>query len=120
MSRPVVSLARTLHNAAGLTIDVNANGSIRRMDCHGVMLNLFLGNEVEGGPANLWLRRHGAGAVEAVPLLGPVGPLQPLRPQAAPPPDHTVHDASGEWQGLSLRLQLRLAASEPAALNTTS
>ena len=114
MSRSVAALARTLHNAAGLRIDLNANGSIRRMDGHGVMLNLFLGNEVEGGPANLWLRRHGAGAVEAVPLLGPVGPLQALRPQAAPPPDHTVHDASGEWQGLSLRLQLRLAASEPA------
>jgi cellobiose phosphorylase len=114
MSRHAATLARTLHNAAGLRIDVNANGSIRRMDCHGVMLNLFLGNEVEGGPANLWLRRHGAGTVEAIPLLGPLGPLQPLRHQAAPPPDHTVHEASGEWQGLHLRLQLRLAASEPA------
>ena len=111
MMRPATARARRLTNAAGLSVEINANGSIRRMDCHGVMLNLFLGNEVEGGPANLWLRRHGADGVEAVPLLGPLGPLGPL---AASPPDSAEYQASGEWQGLSLRLQLRLAASEPA------
>ncbi len=114
MIRPVSARARILRNAAGLRVEVNANGSIRRMDCHGVMLNLVLGDEVEGGPANLWLRRHGAGGVEAIPLLGPLGPLQPHGRRAAPPPDPTVHENRGEWQGLSLRLQLRLAASEPA------
>ena len=118
MIRPVAARARSLCNAAGLKIEINANGSIRRIDCHGVMLNLFLGNEVEGGPANLWLRRHVAGGVEAVPLLGPLGPLQSPAHQSAhpaePTPDPTMHEASGEWQGLSLRLQLRLAASQPA------
>ena len=113
MIRPVTARARSLSNAAGLSVEINANGSIRRMDCHGVMLNLFLGNEVEGGPANLWLRRHDEGGVEAVALLGPRGPLAAL-PLAAPPPDNAVYEASGEWQGLRLRLQLRLAASEPA------
>lgn len=110
---PVTAGARRLTNAAGLSVEINANGSIRRIDCHGVMLNLFLGNEVEGGPANLWLRRHGAGGVEAVALLGPLGPLAAL-PPTEPPLDNTVYEASGEWQGLRLRLQLRLAASEPA------
>ena len=113
MIRPVTARARSLCNAAGLNVEVNANGSICRMDCHGVMLNLFLGNEVEGGPANLWLRRHGADGVEVVALLGPLGPLAAL-PPAESPPDNTVYEASGEWQGLRLRLQLRLAASEPA------
>ena len=59
-----------LESPSGLTVQVNANGSIRRMDHGDILLNLFLGNEVEGGPANIYLRRHGE-KVEAVPLLGP-------------------------------------------------
>ena len=39
---------------------MNANGSIRRMDHRDILLNLFLGTEIEGGPANLYLRRLGA------------------------------------------------------------
>lgn len=50
--------------------------SIRRIDHDPVIVNLFLGNELEGGPANLWLRRLGD-RVDAVPL--------PLAPLAAPP-----------------------------------
>ena len=44
------------------------------------MLNLFPGNLLEGGPANLWLRLHDdSGGIRAtVPLLGPNSPLQPL------------------------------------------
>ena len=44
---------------SGLVVQVNRNGSIRRIDHGDVTVNLFLGNEVEGGPANL-SRRHGA------------------------------------------------------------
>jgi len=98
---------RTLCNAAGLAIQMRANGALGRIDCHGVMVNLFPGHEVEGGPANLWLRRHGAAGVQAVPLLGPASPL---RPQPGPGP----YTASGSWRGLELQLQLRLAADAPA------
>ena len=98
---------RVLCSAAGLSVEILANGSIRRMECHGVTLNLFVGNEVEGGPANLWLRRPGADGIHAVPLLGPLSPL-------ALQPDATAYDARGEWDGLKLRLHLRLAASAPA------
>ena len=57
LSSPPMS-PRHLESASGLTAQVNANGSIRRMSHRGVLLNLFLGNEVEGGPANIYLRRH--------------------------------------------------------------
>ncbi|MGH8210775.1 MAG: hypothetical protein ACREU6_14505, partial [Steroidobacteraceae bacterium] len=43
---------------AGLRIEANANGSLRRFDCDPISLALFVGNEVEGGPANLYLRCH--------------------------------------------------------------
>ncbi len=45
---------------SGLSVQVNANGSIRRIDHRDIILNLFLGSEIEGGPANVYLRRHGA------------------------------------------------------------
>lgn len=102
------SLPRRLHSAAGLQVQLLANGAIRRFDAGELLINLFPGNEVEGAPANLWLRRHGPdGTLSATPLLGP---LSPLHWHAG---EH-IHGASGEWQGLHLRLQLRLAESAKA------
>ena len=48
-----------LASPSGLAVQVNANASIRRIDLRDVILNAFLGNEMEGGPANLYLRRRG-------------------------------------------------------------
>jgi 1,2-beta-oligoglucan phosphorylase len=58
-----------LESPSGLTVQVNANGSIRRIKHRDILINLFLGNEVECGPANIYLRRLGDQAA-AVPLLG--------------------------------------------------
>ncbi len=95
-----------LESPAGLSIQVNANGSIRRMDLRDILLNLFLGTDIEGGPANLYLRRLGA-AMEATPLLGPRSPAAIHVDQRA----MTVH---GEWQGIRFFVSLVLAESAPA------
>ena len=95
-----------LESPAGLSIEVNANGSVRRMDHGGILLNLFLGNEMEGGPANLYLRRLGT-PVEATPLLGPRSP-------AAIHVDPLGMTVSGEWRGIQFQVFLTLAASAPA------
>ncbi len=63
-------LTAPLTSPAGLRVELNANGSLRRFDCHDITLNLFVGNELEGGPTNLYLRRF-ADVVEWTPLLGP-------------------------------------------------
>src|SRR5262245_53447075 len=76
------------------------------MDHRDIILNLFLGNEMEGGPANLYLRRHGE-AIEAVPLLGPRSP-------AAVHCDERELRVSGAWQGIRIVVSLVLAASDPA------
>ncbi|XHS76866.1 hypothetical protein ACFJGW_14125 [Burkholderiaceae bacterium UC74_6] len=69
-------------------------------------LNLFTGNELEGGPLNLVLRRRaGSMVVAALPLLGAQQTLSTTDTQA---------EWQGEWQGLAWRLQLRLAASQAA------
>lgn len=92
---------RILANAAGLRISLNANGSVQRIDHDTVMLNLYLGSEVESGPANIYLRIAGA-VPTAVPLLGPRSPslIEDLATGFA------VH---GSWHTLDYRVVLVLA-----------
>jgi cellobiose phosphorylase len=91
---------------SGLQVQVHAHGSMRRMDYHDILLNLFPGNEIEGGPANLYLRRHDA-SLAAVPLLGPRSP-------AVFHSDERGLTAQGEWQGIRFTATLVLAASAVA------
>ncbi len=91
---------------SGLSAELNANGSVRRMDCGDIMFNVFLGNEVEGGPVNIHLRRLGE-TVESIPLLGPGSP-------AAYQISERGWLACGTWGSLTFRLQLVLAESAPA------
>ncbi|HLY38625.1 MAG TPA: hypothetical protein VKU61_11360 [Candidatus Binatia bacterium] len=95
-----------VESPSGLRAEINANGSIRRFFCGDVVLNAYVGNEMEGGPANLYLRRR-TDAIAWTPLLGPQGP-------------GTVHvDAGGlvvrgEWNALRFTVTFRLAATAPA------
>ena len=93
---------------SGLSAQVNANGAIRRIDHRDVILNLFLGSEIEGGPANVYLRRHGA-AIDSVPLLGPRSP-------AVICVDEHGLTVRGEWNDIAFTLSLTLARSAPAWL----
>ena len=95
-----------LESPSGLCVQVNANGSIRRMEHRDILLNLFLGTEIEGGPANLYLRRFSA-TTEITPLLGPRSPAMICV-------DQQGMSAEGEWRGLRFRVSLRLAASASA------
>jgi len=106
-----------LASPSGLAVHVNANGSIGRIDCRDVIVNAFLGNELEGGPANIYLRRLGA-RIEWTPLLGP------RSPGTVRLAEHEF-EMSGAWAGIQFRVSLVLAASTPAwfwhvALENTS
>jgi len=96
----------TAASPAGTRFQLNANGSLRRMDCGDILLNLFPGNEAEGGPANIHLRRHGA-SVESVPLLGPLSP-------AAWHFSGRGMVGRGHWGELVFRVRLVLADAAPA------
>src|SRR5262249_41607007 len=102
----LIEVAHNIASPSELAFQVNANGSIRRIDHRDVIVNAFLGNDLEGGPANLFLRRHGA-RIEWIPLLGPRSP-------GAVPVDERGLEVAGEWAGLRFRVALRLAASAPA------
>ncbi len=89
-------------NQAGLVAEFNANGSLRRMDLHDVMVSLFLGNEAEGGPATIWLRQH-HGQTDCTPLTGPMAP-------SAYDWNRCGMTAIGTWGSLKYTLTFTLAA----------
>ena len=91
---------------SGMSAELNSNGSVRRMDCGDIMLNNFLGNEAEGGPTNIFLRRLGP-TVESIPLLGPGSP-------ASYQYNGRGMTACGKWGALTFRLHLVLAESATA------
>ncbi len=91
---------------SGLSVELNANGSIRRMDHGDIMLNLFLGNEMDGGLTNIHLRCLG-GSVKTSPMLGPVG----AGSWAVEEHGFTAHGSLGP---LKYRVRFVLAKSAPA------
>jgi cellobiose phosphorylase len=93
-------------SASGVRIEINRNGSIRRVDHAGVIVNLFLGNELEGGPANLWLGRPAAPFDDA-PLLGP-------RSSARYRIDASGFAARGRWRDVAFDVALVLDPAAPA------
>ena len=99
-------MTRTVTNAAGLRVIMNANASVARIDHEHIMLNLFRGNAMEGGQSNIYLRRLG-GHADSIALLGP---RSPSRLEAA----SDGFALRGDWQGLHYRVSLRLAADAPS------
>jgi cellobiose phosphorylase len=100
-------LTLELSSLSGLRASLNGNGSLRRLDCRAIALALFVGNEIEGGPANLYLRRH-ADHIEWTPLLGPSSPTRfSLDPQG------TTLRGRGRWGAIGYQIELTLAAEAP-------
>jgi cellobiose phosphorylase len=98
-----------LSSRSGLRAEINANGSLRRFDCESICLPLFVGNELDGGPTNLYLRRTDGPAITWTALLGPTSPTTF---HADPASGMLV--GKGSWQGINYTLALVLAQSSPA------
>jgi len=93
---------------SGLRVECHADGALRSLAFGDIVVNLFVGNALEGGPANLVLRVLGP-TVQSVRLLGPRSPTRWHIDGAA-----GELEGAGEWQGLRYRVALRLAADAPA------
>lgn len=102
-----------LTSPSGLAVQLHRHGALRRLEHADVVLNLFPGSEVEGGPTNVWLRRHGStdgargAAIDAIPLLGPQSP-------GTVQLDDTRMVVRGVWEGVGFTLALMLADASPA------
>jgi 1,2-beta-oligoglucan phosphorylase len=99
--------AKTLTSRSGLRAEFTESGSLRRLDCGPSTLTLFIGNEVEGSPANLFLRRR-SGTPDWTPLLGPSSPTR-----FATPGTRSSLAGRGSWQGIEYRISLVLAQDAP-------
>jgi cellobiose phosphorylase len=97
-----------LSSRSGLRAHINANGSVRRFDCEAICLPLFVGNELDGGPTNLYLRRPAAPA-EWTTLLGPLSPTS-----FHTDPASGMLVGIGTWLGIDYSIALVLAQSSPA------
>jgi cellobiose phosphorylase len=97
-----------LSNAAGLSLELNRDGGVRRIQRRDDVVNLFMGNGMEPGPTNVWLRWRRGDQVEAVPLLGPRSPLR----ADAPREGSGGFASRGEWQGVAIALRLVLAEQQ--------
>jgi cellobiose phosphorylase len=98
-----------LSSRSGLRAQINANGSVRRFECEAICLPLFVGNELDGGPANLYLRRHAAAAAEWTTLLGPLSPTS-----FHTDPASGMLVGIGSWLGIDYSIALVLAQNSPA------
>ena len=68
-TRPV--MAATLRHASGLTIELLENGCVFAIRHGGILASQVLGSPLEGGLANLWIRRWTDAGADAAPVLGP-------------------------------------------------
>jgi cellobiose phosphorylase len=96
-----------LESSSGLSAEINANGSLRRFDRGAVSVLLFIGNELEGGPANLYLRLSDA-RQSWTPLLGPRSPTRFDGQVAA-----SRWAGAGVWNQIEYSIALVLAADAP-------
>jgi len=103
----VGSAPKIVTSRSGLRAELTESGAVRRLDCGPTTLTLFVGNEVECGPANLFLRRL-TGKRDWTPLLGPASPTGFGTPTA----DGRL-GGHGAWQGIEYDISLALAADEP-------
>jgi 1,2-beta-oligoglucan phosphorylase len=103
----VAPSAKTLTSRSGLRAVISESGGLRRLDFGATTLSLFIGNEVEAGPANLYLRRR-SGARAWTQLLGPSSPTRFAAPAGA-----GRLTGRGAWQGIEYGIALALAEDAP-------
>ena len=104
----IKSCGLCLTSSSGLRADLNANGSLRRFQCDAISLALFVGSELEGGPANLYLRCHSE-ALAWTPLLGPRSGTRFHIDSG-----RASLTGFGSWRGIDYSIVLVLAQDEPA------
>jgi cellobiose phosphorylase len=93
-----------LVNNSNLTIEILSNGGIRRIYKDKIMINLFLGNEMEGGLINIYMRLLN-GSVKYKPLIG-------LGSNSSYLLDNNVYYVKGSFDFINYYLTLNLAEEE--------
>ncbi|GAA2093418.1 hypothetical protein GCM10009841_03160 [Microlunatus panaciterrae] len=96
-----------LDAGAGLSVEVQRNGSPRWLTAGELRLNLFPGTALEAGEINVWLRFRSGGTIITYPLLGPASGSR-----VAAGSDWMV--VTGSIRSVGYRLTLRLSPTTTA------
>jgi 1,2-beta-oligoglucan phosphorylase len=92
-----------LASPSGMTAWFTEGSVLRRLEVGERSILLYPADELESGPANLFLRRRGAAGRDVCALLGPGSPGHVRLTDAGP-------IVTGSWQGLDYRVSFRLGA----------
>ncbi|MEO8518562.1 MAG: cellobiose phosphorylase [Dermatophilaceae bacterium] len=101
------SRSRSFRSASGIHAQFTTSGVLRRLDVGDRSLLMYPADELEAGPANLYLRIRGEESAEAVALLGPGSGSEVSWSDAGPV-------IVGSWRDLHYRVAFRLAEALPA------
>lgn len=96
------SVSGSVNSRSGIKAQFTTSGVLRRLDVADRSILLYPADELEAGPANLYLRVRGDTGCEAVPLLGPGSPSTVSWGEDGP-------IIRGEWQDLLYIVTFRLA-----------
>ncbi|HVS06829.1 MAG TPA: hypothetical protein VHK65_11790 [Candidatus Dormibacteraeota bacterium] len=92
----------SVSSRSGISAHFTSSGNLRRLDAGDRSILLYPADELEAGPANLYLRLRGDHDCEAVALLGPGSPSTVSWGDTGP-------IISGEWRDLQYSVTFRLA-----------
>ncbi|MGV8967996.1 MAG: GH36-type glycosyl hydrolase domain-containing protein [Cellulomonas sp.] len=98
---------RSFRSASGIWAKFTESAALHRLDVGGESVLMYPADDIEAGPANLYLRVHLPDGVAVTPLLGPASPGQVGWSPAGP-------EVSGTWRDLSFRVRFVLAQADTA------
>jgi cellobiose phosphorylase len=101
-------MSDVLSSPSGMRAELSSSGALCRFSGGAICLSLFVGNEIEGGPANLYLRRLGR-KIEWTALLGARSPTRFAKSAAG-----DALSAEGEWLDIRYSVALRLSQQAQA------
>jgi len=94
-------------NAAGLRLALYQNGGTAELLLDGLMINQVEGRPLQGGLDQVWLRLHGGGGIESLPVSGTAAPC-------------VFHEQGAVWRqayaDVEASMQLQLHPSLPVLL----
>lgn len=64
-------MIQNIQNSSGLNFNFTSNGNVHSIRFNDILVNLYLGNEMEPSVSNLYLRIHSESGFIVFPLLGP-------------------------------------------------
>ena len=98
---------RSFRSTSGVWAQFTESASLHRLDVGDHSVLMYPSDDLEAGPANLYLRLHQSDGVAVTPLLGPASPGEVGWSTTGP-------EVRGTWRDLTFRVRFVLAETDAA------